>query len=75
MAEATTWIKIFVVILKKVLSKVSSEHDIIMLEESVSMQLDSLNSEWILYDKECMLYCMDLKLFSYTHKYIKSINV
>lgn len=73
MAEASTWIKILVVILKKVLSKVSSEHDIIMLEESVSMQLDSLNSEWILYDKECMLYCMDLKLF--THKYIKSINV
>lgn len=75
MAEASTWIKILVVIVKKVLSKVSSEHDIIMLEESVSMQLDSLNSEWILYDKECMLYCMDLKLFSYAHKYIKSINV
>lgn len=54
MAEASTWIKILVVILKKVLSKVSSEHDIIMLEESVSMQLDSLNSEWILYDKEYM---------------------
>lgn len=67
MAEASTWIKILVVILKKVLSKVSSEHDIIMLEESVSMQLDSLNSEWILYDKEYMLYCMDYYLVILTN--------
>lgn len=67
MAEASTWIKILVVILKKVLSKVSSEHDIIMLEESVSMQLDSLNSERILYDKECMLYCMDYYLVILTN--------
>lgn len=67
MAEATTWIKIFVVILKKVLSKGSSEHDIIVLEESVFMQLDSLNSERILYDKEYMLYCMDYYLVILTN--------
>lgn len=38
-----------------------------MLEESVSMQLDSLNSERILYDKECMLYCMDYYLVILTN--------